>query len=383
MRAQVKTAIVTRIRTKVAAALTAAVCLALSASAIDVVKPTPAKTRVDVVFALDTTGSMSGLIDGAKRKVWSIANAIIDQNPNALIRLGLIGYRDIDDEYVVRYYPLTTDAQDIYAKLLAFQAEGGGDTPESVNEALDVAVTKMGWTEAGAGARIIFLVGDAPPHMDYEQDRKYPQVVAEARRRGIIVNAVQAGDMDSTRKIWREIARLGEGEYIAIPQDGGRIIVIKTPYDDEIIVIQRKLNDTVIPYGDVRAREIAESKLDSFVMAEASIAAETSKFVNNQSGGGGVITGGGDLIEAINNKSVKLKDVTADKLPENMRKMTAKEKETFVELQIKTRATLAKDLAATIAKRDAFIAAAQAKDKPEGDSFDRAVSRTLQKQVKK
>lgn len=383
MIAKAKTAIAATIRTKITVALATIAFSALSANAIDVVKPTPDKTLVDVAFVLDTTGSMANLIDGAKRKIWSIANAIIDQNPNAHIRLGLIGYRDIGDEYVVRYYPLTADAQDIYAKLLAFEAAGGGDMPESVNEALDIAVTKMGWTETKVGTRIIFLVGDAPPHMDYKQDRKYPQVIAEANQRGIIINAVQAGELDSTRVIWREIARLGKGEYIAIPQDGGRVIVIETPYDDEIIIIQRKLNSTVIPYGAAREREIAQDKIDSYSEASPSIAAETSKFVNNQSDGLGVITGGGDLVEEIEAKRIKLEDIASDKLPENMRKMTAKEKEAFIDKQIKARETLSKELAAAIAKRDAFIAQAAAKESPKGDSFDRAVARTLKEQVRK
>jgi hypothetical protein len=112
----------------------------------------PAKQQiVEVVFVLDTTGSMTGLIEGAKRKIWSIANAIVDQNPDATIRIGLVGYRDIGDEYVTRVYPLSTDIQGIYGKLLGFRADGGGDTPESVNEALDVALLQQGRTVESPG----------------------------------------------------------------------------------------------------------------------------------------------------------------------------------------------------------------------------------------
>ena len=132
-----------------------------------------APRRVEVAFVVDTTGSMSGLIDSAKKKIWSIANTIVDQYPDAEIRFGLVGYRDLGDAYVTKHFPLTTDVQDIYAQLLLFQASGGGDTPESVNEALDVAVAKLGWTDSRQvkADRILFLVGDAPPHMDYDQDR--------------------------------------------------------------------------------------------------------------------------------------------------------------------------------------------------------------------
>src|SRR5450432_3929692 len=129
-----------------------------------------AKPAVEVAFVLDTTGSMGGLIESAKRKIWSIATAIIDCSPDAEIRMGLVAYRDIGDDYVTKKFDLTTDIQGLYADLLHFRAQGGGDWPESVNEALFVAVTKLSWSHGRDSTRIVFLVGDAPPHMDYAQD---------------------------------------------------------------------------------------------------------------------------------------------------------------------------------------------------------------------
>ena len=71
----------------------------------------------------------------------------------------------------------------------------------------DVGVTKLSWTQGAEICRIMFLVGDAPPHMDYAQDTKYPEVMRMARERGIIVNAVQAGGARDTERVWREIAQ--------------------------------------------------------------------------------------------------------------------------------------------------------------------------------
>src|SRR5437762_2761800 len=99
-----------------------------------------AKPRIEVCFVLDTTGSMSGLIEGAKQKIWSIANEMISAKPTPELRLGLVGYRDRGDEYVVKTFNLTNDIDAVYANLRGFSAGGGGDTPESVNEALDEAV---------------------------------------------------------------------------------------------------------------------------------------------------------------------------------------------------------------------------------------------------
>jgi len=95
-----------------------AVILALFSSA----SISPAKPIVEVGFVLDTTGSMGPLIEGAKRKIWSIATSIVDTNPDAEIRMGLVAYRDIGDEYVTKVFPLTTDIQDLYANLLELRA---------------------------------------------------------------------------------------------------------------------------------------------------------------------------------------------------------------------------------------------------------------------
>src|SRR5260370_26309072 len=166
-----------------------------------------AKPTVEVAFVLDTTGSMGGLIEGAKRKIWSIATAIVDSNPDADIRMGLVAYRDIGDDYVTKKVELTRDIQDLYANLLELKARGGGDWPESVNEALDVAVNKLQWTAGSDARRIVFLVGDAPPHMDYAQDTKYPMTLSVAKHKAIVVNAVLAGNAAHTERVWRDIAQ--------------------------------------------------------------------------------------------------------------------------------------------------------------------------------
>jgi hypothetical protein len=102
---------------------------------------------MEVCFVLDTTGSMSGLIEGAKQKIWSIANAMVSAKPTPELRLGLIAYRDRGDEYVIKRFDLTNDIDAVYGQLQSFQAAGGGDTPESVNEALHSAVHETSWSD--------------------------------------------------------------------------------------------------------------------------------------------------------------------------------------------------------------------------------------------
>src|SRR5947209_7728985 len=123
--------------------------------------------RVEVAFVLDTTGSMGGLIEGAKRRIWSIARRIGEGRPRPDLRVALVGYRDLGDEYVTRVHDLSGDMDEVYQNLSAFNADGGGDTPEHVSRALHDAVHRISWSQ-GTGLRVIFLVGDAPPHVDYQ-----------------------------------------------------------------------------------------------------------------------------------------------------------------------------------------------------------------------
>jgi len=177
------------------------------------------KPQVEVVFVLDSTGSMGGLIEGAKQKIWDIASEIILQKPTPEVRMGLLTYRDRGDEYVTKMFDITDDLDAIYGHLQTIQAGGGGDTPESVNQALDEAVSKMEWSPKEREVyRVIFLVGDAPPHMDYQDDVKYPETCQKAAEKGIIINTIQCGNIPSCTPIWMEIAQKSKGITAFAPQ---------------------------------------------------------------------------------------------------------------------------------------------------------------------
>ena len=347
-----------------------------------------AKPTVDIAFVLDTTGSMGGLLEGAKRKIWSIATSVVDANPDADIRIGLVAYRDVGDEYVTRTFDLTTDIQDIYAHLLELKARGGGDWPESVNEALDVAVNKLQWTGGNDARRIVFLVGDAPPHMDYAQDTKYPKTLAVARQRDIVVNAVLAGGARDTERVWKDVAQLGDGRFIPIPQDGGELVVIETPYDDEIIILQKDINGTVIPYGPQKVQKRVEEKtrqLSQVAAAAPASASDMASYLNKRSKiSSEAVTGDGDLVSAVASGRATLGGVKDDELPDNWRKLSPEQRKSELDRQTQARKSLNEKLATLVQKRDAFVAEKKRTTAPaKTSSFDRAVEETLRAQTKR
>jgi Mg-chelatase subunit ChlD len=339
--------------------------------------------RIEVAFVLDTTGSMASLIDGAKKKIWSIANTIVDINPNADVRMALIGYRDFGDKYVTKSFDMTRDIQGLYGKLLKFQAYGGGDMPEAVNEALNASVKDLHWSKQENTRRIIFLVGDAPPHMDYNGP-KYAEIVSEARQAGIVVNAVQAGRIPSTRAVWKKIAYAGGGDYIPIPQDGGHVVTIETPFDSEIIILQKQIDSTIIPYGTRRQRTMLQEKLRTKSSAPTIVQLENSTFYAKRKFSRDVVTGRGDLIADIRNGRAKLGSFSDKELPTVLKNKTSSERKSWVQNKLETRKKLEIKMQALVTRRDSFIAAKSSKiaGAEKKDAFYKAVNRVLKRQLK-
>ena len=339
------------------------------------------KPRIEVCFVLDTTGSMGGLIEGAKQKIWSIANEMISAQPTPELKLGLIGYRDRGDEYVVKSFSLTDDIDAIYGHLREFQAGGGGDAPESVNEALAEAIHKMPWSSDNKVLKIIFLVGDAPPHMDYPNGPKYPDLCREAAKKDLIINTIQCGEMAETKPIWQEIAKLSEGSYVGISQSGN-VAVISTPMDKELSRLNERIGATLIPYGDSKLQ--AEVHAKYAMAASAPVAAMADRLTYN-SKTGKAVQGRGELVDALNDKTLKLDEIDQKQLPAELQKLDRSELQKRIAKTRDERADLQKQIVEVSKKREAYIQSENKRLAAEGkgDAFDQKVTETLHAQAAK
>jgi hypothetical protein len=187
-----------------------------------------------------------------------------------------VGYRDKGDEYVTRVYDLSGDMDEVYARLSAFRAEGGGDYPEHVSAALHDAVHRVSWSR-GSSLRAIFLVGDAPPHVDYQDAFDYRRHVREARRRGIGVETVQCGESAEAELAWREIAGLGGGRYARIDGQGGMPVRV-TSADAELARLNAELSATVVAGGTAREQAAARGRLEARRAMPVPMAAEAAGY---------------------------------------------------------------------------------------------------------
>jgi hypothetical protein len=334
-----------------------------------------AKPRMEVCFVLDTTGSMGGLIEGAKQKIWAIANEMISAKPTPEIRLGLVAYRDRGDEYVTKTFDLTNDIDASYGQLQYFRAAGGGDEPESVNEALRDAVRKLSWSQDRRVLKIIFLVGDAPPHMDYADGPKYQQVCQEAVKQDILINTVQCGNIPKTTPFWKEIAQLSKGSFAAIAQSGN-MVAMATPMDRELADLNRKMGKTLVAYGKEPARMAVASKQLAAEAAPASVVADRLTF-NARSGV--AVQGGGELLDSLSSGKAKLESLEKDQLPPELQQLDKDALKAELGKKQKERAELQARIQKLTQERNAYLVAERKRqaEQSKGDSFDEQVAASI------
>jgi len=342
------------------------------------------RPKVDVVFVLDTTGSMSGLIQTAKEKIWSIATTMASAQPTPEIRIGLVGYRDRGDAYVTRIADLSGDLDSVYATLMDFQADGGGDGPESVNKALHDAVHQMSWSQQTSAYQVVFLVGDAPPHMDYQDEAQYPEILAAAHDKGIVVNTIQCGELGATVAPWTMIADLGHGEYLQVEQAGGAV-AYSTPFDEELAALSARLDGTRLYYGTDDEKEVMKAKVAATerVRASAPVAALASRGAFNASEGGRRnMVGDKDLVEDIVVSGVaSLDEIEEEHLPATLQAMAPAERQAAVEELAQNRDELKRQISDLADQRSSFIAGKVEADGGADDSLDQQLYEVVRKQA--
>lgn len=173
------------------------------------------RPRMDVVFAIDATGSMGDEIDVIKKEVWSIANELMTGKPAPDIRFGLVLYRDKSDAKLIEATPLTRNVDKIHEKLMSARAMGGGDNPEHVGKGLHTALD-MEWDTSKGVAKKIYLVGDAPAK-SYE-DNTLETAISKAQQKGIKINAIGGSgiEADGGKAQFAMIAKRAGGNFEAL-----------------------------------------------------------------------------------------------------------------------------------------------------------------------
>lgn len=360
--------------------LMASVVVALAAgSARAQEKPAEAPRRsIDVVFCIDRSGSMSGVIATAKQKIWGIVNEIARARPLPRVRIGLIGYGSADQD--IKLFKLTDDLDQVYQDLMTFQTDMGGD--EWVGWALMKAHKEMPWSTEKNALKVIFMVGNETARQGHPEVM-FDKTAPEAVKDGILVNTIYCGTPSAEEeKSWREVSALADGKYAVIDLSGGAV-TIESPFDKELAGFNEQINATYVPYGakgsegqQKQQAQDANSNANggSSNMAQRAWQKCNGTYCNDQ----------WDLVDACRGKDFKLESVKDEELPEAMRKMTIEERKAYVARKTAERDELQKKVKEVYEKQRAFVDSEMKKRNLTADSaFDEAVRKTVREQAEK
>lgn len=334
---------------------------------------------VDLAICLDTSGSMSGLIEAAKQKLWAIVNDLALAEPTPDLRVALLTYGSpsygAETGWVRMQTPFTGDLDLVSERLFALGTAGGA---EYVGRVLQSSLAELGWTASESALKLIIVAGNESA----DQDRECPfrEMCGNAIARGIMVNSIYCGSVaDSVAPEWREVATLADGHFASIDHNGGTVIV-STPFDDRLAELGTSLNTTYIAFGAFgaqgQARQQAEDanaqSLNSAAQA-ARTAAKAGKMYRNS---------GWDLVDASREADFDLEAVAEEDLPENIRSMTAQERRQYIDEMFARRQAVQAEIAEINRQRQAFIEDEMTKQGlDESKSFDAAVRNAIRAQA--
>ena len=337
-------------------------------------KPRP----VDLVVCLDTSGSMQGLIDAARQKLWSVVSELATAKPTPHLRVALLTYGSPGndaDGHVVLQTGFTTDLDLVSERLFALGTSGGA---EYVGRVVARALDGLTWS-TGDALRLVFVAGNESA----DQDRVQPfrDVAGRAAGRGILVNAIYCGGADDTDATgWRQLALTGKGRFATIDKDHGTVQVT-TPFDAELAALSQRLNATYVAYGvaaeERRERQAAQDR--NAVSAGAPAAAERAA----AKAGDLYDNSGWDLVDRLE-KEPTLDLVTrkdAD-LPEDLRKVPAADRRAWLTAKQAERAALQQQIKDLDAKRRAHVRVEMDKQRlSDAAGLDRALKEALREQA--
>ncbi len=178
-------------------------------------------TVVDAVFVVDATGSMGDELKYLKEELTDVIRKVKDRNQELTLNLGSVFYRDHGDEYVTRTSELSSDISKTISFIQNQTANGGGDEPEAIDEALEIAVRNMNWS-SDARTKLLFIVTDAPPHNGAENLDRIRDITYDAAEKGIKIIPLTASGIDkSTEYLMRSLALCTNGTYVFLTDHSG------------------------------------------------------------------------------------------------------------------------------------------------------------------
>lgn len=353
---------------------------AQSASATRVSPPTEPEARpaVDLVIALDVSGSMDGLIDSARQRLWDIVGELGQAQPTPDLRIALLSYGSpsygVETGYVRIDQPFTRDLDAVSETLFAYTTSGGD---EYVARVAQSALKNLQWSESSDALRLLYVAGNESAEQDPLVN--LADVGSLANDMGVAINAIYCGpDGDSIAQTWQGVANLSQGMYASIDQNAAAVAQIETPFDAELSALNKELSSTYVAkrsgeakHANAMAQDANASSMSTQAAASRAVA-KSSKLYRADDW---------DLVDAVAGGQ-SLEDVAEEEMPQEMVAMKLEEREAYIQEKAQLRAELQSQVAELADQRQQFLVEERKKRAEEGmQGLDDALNLSLRTQA--
>lgn len=335
---------------------------------------------IQLAIALDTSGSMEGLIRQAQAQLWSIVNELGrarcgTRAPRVEVALYQYGCDDLpaSEGFVSCLTPFTSDLDHVGAILFSLGTNGGSEYCGWVARS---AARQLDWNE-DAAMRLLIVAGNEPftqGPVDYRVS------AGELLAQKVLMNTIHCGDYhEGVRTMWQDAAVLTGGHYSVIDHNA-EPVMYHSPYDDRIGSLNAELNATYLAYGARETRaanamrqqrvDAAAEALAPAALADRAVAKSSASYSAD----------GWDLIDAVESQAVRLQDLDEAELPEQLQGLETAEQLALLAETASRRQAIQAEIQELALKRQAHIEQQRAADQGP-QTLDQALFEALRTQA--
>ncbi len=350
-----------------------------SSQQIHTSKTDPNTKNIQVALLLDTSNSMDGLIDQAKAQLWEIVNELsYAKCGHYKIKLQIALYEYGNDHlpskegHIRQVLPFSDDLDEISKELFALTTNGGN---EYCGKVINTSINQLDWKKSNDHLKLIFIAGNEPFN---QGPLNYKDAAIDAKEKDITVNTIFCGNYrQGIETHWKDGADLTDGEYSAIDHNK-ETIHIATPYDDIILQLNRKLNNTYIYYGNegskkmsLQAEQDSNARSYSAANAVSRTISKSSGFYKNKSW---------DLVDAADDENFEIEKVEKEELPEELKDKSKTELKQYISQKSNERKDIQKKIQELNKNRLEYIKKNSKKDE---SNLETALINAIKNQGKK
>ncbi len=344
--------------------------------------------KVQIAILLDTSSSMSGLIEQTKTQLWKIVNTFIDARQNGqvpYVEVALYEYGksalNHEEHWIRQIQPLTRDLDEISKQLFSLSTNGGNEYCGAV---IQRATMDLEWDKSNKVYKAIFIAGN-------EAFTQGPinanDSVKEAIAQGVIVNTIHCGsEQAGISGGWKKGALLAGGKFLTIDQNRA-VVHIEAPQDAQIVRLNTKLNRTYLAYGKIGAsKKLDQAVQDKNAHTKAASGAAVQRAVSK--GSANYWNGSWDLVDASRQNNFDITKLAKKDLPQELQSMTIEQLKAHITTMATQRAEIQKQILKLNQQRSTYVATkrkelAEKEGKKAEQTLDEVMSSTIRSQAEK